>query len=161
MRQVLDSKLDKGKCNRPNEVRLFIRRLNNSCWIWLTPQINIIEWMILSHRFCSLVMKQDRELTDREWSIFYFSFHLITSEKLYFTKTILSPKKAPNQTDPLTKNPHRTSDKEVVGFRLRSFVIHPNLLIVLSPNRQHKRNLHICMGSSARKRTISCRHERN
>lgn len=44
------------------------------------------------------------------------------------------------------KTPHKTSDKQAVGFRLCCSVIHRNLLIVLSLNRQHKRNLHICRG---------------
>lgn len=159
MRQVWDSKLDRGKCNRPNEVRLFIRRLNNSCWIWLTPQKDIIEWMILSDRFCSLIVRQGRAHAVKRMKHFLFQLSFNhTSENLYFTKTILPlPKKSPK----LNQTPHKTPDKQVVGFRLCYFIIHPNLLIVPSPNRQHKRNLHICMGSPARKRTISCRHERN
>lgn len=105
MRQVWDSKLDRGKCNRPNEVRLFIRRLNNSCWIWLTPQKDIIEWMILSDRFCSLIVRQGRAHAVKRMKHFLFQLSFNhTSENLYFTKTILPlPKKAPNQTKPPTK----------------------------------------------------------
>lgn len=39
----------------------------------------------------------------------------------------------------------------MVGLKPFYFVIHPHLLIVISPNGQHKRNLYICMGSSASK----------
>lgn len=42
-------------------------------------------------------------------------------------------------------------EPQVLRFRHCYFAVLHNLLIVLSPSGQHKRNLYICMGSSGRK----------
>lgn len=59
-------------------------------------------------------------------------------------------KRKQTKTKHTRKNP-KLKQPQVVGLRPCYFVIHLNLLIVISPNGEHKRNLYICVGSSVRK----------